>query len=251
MSTTNTHASPFAWLVPRKELRKHLAVMNNFVEPFIDEALLLSPDELEKRTKSDDGYTFLHAIAAFSRDRKMLRDQLVAVLLAGRDTTACTLSWLFHQLGNNPDVVAELRKEIEQVVGLSQQPTYENLKSMRYLSVRNFSRPLLNRHLCTEPAQACLHETLRLYPVVPYNVRVALKDTSLPRGGGPDGMSPIGVPKGTPIRKYNSSARLILATATHLPIQHTRRTTCSSSQASTLPRPKTSPTPSSSPHAAG
>jgi len=40
-----------------------------------------------------------------------------------------------------------------------------------------------------------------LYPVVPYNFRVALKDTSLPRGGGPDGMSPIGVPKGTPVRK--------------------------------------------------
>lgn len=44
-----------------------------------------------------------------------------------------------------------------------------------------------------------MNETLRLYPVVPFNVRFSLCDTTLPRGGGPDGMSPIGVPKDTPI----------------------------------------------------
>jgi len=42
-------------------------------------------------------------------------------------------------------------------------------------------------------------ETLRLYPVVPFNVRLALKDTTLPTGGGPDGHSPIGILKDTPI----------------------------------------------------
>lgn len=44
-----------------------------------------------------------------------------------------------------------------------------------------------------------MNETLRLYPVVPFNVRLALKDTTLPHGGGPNGDQPIGVPKGTPI----------------------------------------------------
>src|ERR1700712_195663 len=44
-----------------------------------------------------------------------------------------------------------------------------------------------------------MHETLRLYPVVPFNVRLALKDTTLPIGGGPDGLSPIGILKDTPI----------------------------------------------------
>lgn len=44
-----------------------------------------------------------------------------------------------------------------------------------------------------------MHETLRLYPSVPFNVRLALKDTTLPRGGGPKGQDPMGIPKDTPI----------------------------------------------------
>lgn len=44
-----------------------------------------------------------------------------------------------------------------------------------------------------------MNETLRLYPSVPFNVRLALKDTTLPHGGGPDGLSPVGILKDTPI----------------------------------------------------
>lgn len=44
-----------------------------------------------------------------------------------------------------------------------------------------------------------MNEVLRMYPVVPFNVRLALHDTTLPRGGGPDGLSPIGILKDTPI----------------------------------------------------
>lgn len=47
--------------------------------------------------------------------------------------------------------------------------------------------------------QNVMNETLRLYPVVPFNVRLALKDTTLPRGGGPDGSLPVKVLKDTPI----------------------------------------------------
>ena len=44
-----------------------------------------------------------------------------------------------------------------------------------------------------------MNETLRLYPVVPFNIRLALHDTTLPHGGGPDGLSPVGILKDTPI----------------------------------------------------
>ncbi len=140
----------------------------------------MSPAELESKTKSTQGYTFLHALAGFTRDRQMLRDQLVAVLLAGRDTTASTLSWTFYELARHPEAFKKLRKEIIDTLGKDQAPSYDNLKNMKYL-------------------QYVMNETLRIYPVVPFNVRLALHDTTLPRGGGPDGMSPFAVLKDTPI----------------------------------------------------
>jgi len=132
--------------VPRKSFYKALTVLNNFVNQYIDQALQLPQEDLEKITKSDEGYTFLHALASYTRDRKVLRDQIVAVLLAGRDTTAVTLSWLFYELSRHPEVVQRLRQEILKFVGTDGKPTYSDLKGMRYL-------------------QHTLNETLRLYPV--------------------------------------------------------------------------------------
>lgn len=175
-----SRAGPLNPLLSRKKFREGLKTMDSFIEPFIEETLRYSKDELDKISKSDEGYTFLYALAGFTRDPKVLRDQLTAVLLAGRDTTAMTLSWLFCELSRRPEIMAKLRREIEYHVGMDRAPTYADLKSMKYL-------------------QHVINETLRLYPIVPYNIRIALKDTSLPRGGGADGMQPIGVPANTPI----------------------------------------------------
>ncbi|KAF2101995.1 cytochrome P450 52A5 [Rhizodiscina lignyota] len=169
-------SGPLNVLIPRKTFRKNLKIIDSFIKPYIDRVVALSSDELNK----EEGYTFLHALAGYTNDRTVLRDQLYAVLIAGRDTTACTLSWTIYELSRQPAIVSKLRQEILNVVGPSRPPTYADLKSMRYL-------------------QHIMNETLRIYPVVPYNVRVALHDTTIPRGGGPNGDEPVGVPKDTPI----------------------------------------------------
>jgi cytochrome P450 len=157
-----------------------ISTINHFVSQFIDEALALSPEELKEKTKHDKGYTFLYAIASYTRDRNMLRDQLLSVLVAGRDTTACTLTWIIYHLSMDPAITKRLRQEIMDTIGSERSPTYTDLKIMKYL-------------------QHILNETLRLYPVVPYNIRISLKDTTLPTGGGLDGQEPIGIRAGTRI----------------------------------------------------
>ncbi|KAB8234979.1 cytochrome P450 [Aspergillus alliaceus] len=168
-------ATLFNFILSQKEFRRNLKTMDDFIQPYIDRALSLSTAELDQKISKKD--TFLDSLARFTRDSQVLRDQLVAILLAGRDTTAGTLSFCIFELSRNPAMVAKLRCEIKSHLGLGTQgrkPTYNDLKDMKYLN-------------------AILNETTRLCPVVPFNVCQALRDTTLPRGGGPDGPSPIGI----------------------------------------------------------
>lgn len=99
------------------------------MEPFIKQALALPPSRLEKLSKSDKNATFLHSIARYSRDPQVLRDQLMAILLAGRDTTAATLSWAIYELAHYPAIYAKLRNEVLSTVGESRAPTCKRLWS--------------------------------------------------------------------------------------------------------------------------
>ncbi|KPI34486.1 Cytochrome 52A13 [Cyphellophora attinorum] len=170
---------PFRHYYPKGGKRAALKKLDKFMDPIISNVLKLTPEEIETKLSKSD--TFIHALARFTRDRKVMRDQIISLLLAGRDTTACTLSWLFLELSRNPKVVERLREEIHEHIGTDgRPPTYQEIKDMKYLTW-------------------VINETLRLYPVVPFNVRGALKDTTLPRGGGPDGKQPLGILKDTPI----------------------------------------------------
>jgi cytochrome P450 len=168
-----TILAPMKSLIPKWRYNSGIRVLERFMAPFIEHTLSLSPEELEKLSKSDRNFTFLHNLARSTRDPKVIRDQIMAVLIAGRDTTAATLSWTVYELAAYPKILQKLRDEILANVGPSRMPTYEDLKNMPYLT-------------------HTLNETLRLYPAVPYNLRAALEDTTLP---GLPGQPDIGVRK--------------------------------------------------------
>ena len=56
-----------------------------------------------------------------------LRDMVLSFVIAGRDTTACTLSWLFYELSQNPEVQEALYEELTAKLGKDLEPTYENM----------------------------------------------------------------------------------------------------------------------------
>ena len=103
-----------------------MKVVNDFIEPFVLRAI-------SRNTGKPGNGSFLDALSEVTNDQKVLRDQLVNTLLAGRDTTAATLSWLFYELAYHPEVYSKLRKEVLDILGTDGKPTYENLKSMKYL----------------------------------------------------------------------------------------------------------------------
>lgn len=88
-----------------------------------------------------------------------LVQEMGSIVFAGHDTTAMTLTWLFYELTQNPDVEAKVRDEIERVLG-NRMPTLADLDQMPY----------------TEQA---INETLRMYPPVYITLREAAEDDEL------------------------------------------------------------------------
>lgn len=173
------------WLHNPKEYRGNNKICHEFVDYYVDLALKqrLNTEKTMRDGHKKERYVFLEAVAQQTQDPYELRSQLLNILLAGRDTTASLLSWLFHQLLRNPHVFEKLRSTVLETFGTYDNPrdiTFPNLKGCQYL-------------------QYCLNETLRLWTIVPGNGRRSNKATTLPRGGGPDGKSPIYIPPQTEV----------------------------------------------------
>ncbi len=75
---------------------------------------------------------------------EQIRDELFTLLLAGHETTALGLSWMFYHLYQNPETLVRLRSEL---TALGEHPESEVIAQCRYLD-------------------ACAHESLRIYPIV-------------------------------------------------------------------------------------
>ena len=120
-------------------------------------------------------YILAYELAKENIDPATMREQLLNVFLPAHDAIAIPLTNIFFVLARHPEVWAKLRREILAAGLLNPAPA--QLKSLRYL-------------------QCVISETLRLYPGVSTNERVALTDTVLPTGGGAQGDRPIFVKKG-------------------------------------------------------
>ena len=169
------------WAYTPRRFSKACKAIKSYVDDYVMNArsTLGKASEFTEESASQR-YAFINDLYDELKDPILVRDQLVSVLLAGRDTTACLMSWTFRLLVRYPAVLVRLRKEIENVLGDEQSITRTHVRNLHYLD-------------------CVLKETLRLYPPVPANLRFATKTTVFPRGGGPDGRVPVLIRQGTGI----------------------------------------------------
>jgi cytochrome P450 len=90
---------------------------------------------------------------------KYLRDIILNFMIAGKDTTANTLSWFFYMLCKNPLVEDKIVQEIKDVT-CSHESELNNIDEF----VSNLTDVIIDK---MHYLHAALTETLRLYPVVP------------------------------------------------------------------------------------
>lgn len=157
--------APWQSLYNPTKFRNACADVHQFVDDYISEW------DVRRKTgiQGSSSYGFIDELARASSGAQAVRDQLLNILLAGRDTTACSLSWTFRLLVRHPRAMSRLREEIISVIGEEHYPTREQIRRMPYLAT-------------------VVKESLRLYPPVPLNNRTALQTTVLPRGVGQMGV---------------------------------------------------------------
>ena len=81
----------FHWAYTPKRFTKACETVKRYANHFVELAL---KDRKDNRGQSaSDRYAFIHDLYDELKDRTLVRDQLVHVLIAGRDTTACLMSW--------------------------------------------------------------------------------------------------------------------------------------------------------------
>ena len=84
---------------------------------------------------------------------------VLTMLLAGEDTTANTLAWMIYLLTRNPEALRRARDEVHAVIGAQGLPTqYEQLSALPFV-------------------EACAHETMRLKPVAPLQMKQAARES--------------------------------------------------------------------------
>ncbi len=88
-----------------------------------------------------------------------VRDELLTLFLAGHETTAVALTWIWYLLSQNPKVQAKMHEEIDSVLGI-RAPSLDDLPNLPYTN-------------------AVFAEGLRLYPPAWAIARRALEDVQL------------------------------------------------------------------------
>jgi len=155
----------FLWKLKRwlnlgneKLLKQHCQVINEFVANVVKQHTS-SGDDLLSRLLEEEHMT-----------KELLRDTLVNMIAAGRDTVAVALTHLFHVLHEHPEIeeklIDELHREANNVI------SEETLSNLVYMD-------------------CVILEVCRLYPPLPIDFKVCARDIRLP------GTTNITLPKST------------------------------------------------------
>lgn len=175
-----------------RRMRGYVETMREFALDIVQERLRQERQERIEAGEGEDGsgqrikqrpesMDLLGLFTPLTQDPEDLFIIITNFLVAGRDTTAQALSWLFVELIAHPQHVDAIRAEITAVLGGSPSPAEPHL--LEYDRMRDL--PF---------TQACISEAVRLHPPVPKNgKRVTRDDVIVPAGANPEGLPPIRV----------------------------------------------------------
>ncbi|CAI5726541.1 unnamed protein product [Peronospora effusa] len=161
---------------PEKQMSKDIKVLDDFVYGVISRSIE------ENRQKGSIASSRKDLISLFiekfeaeyskgvhtKKDPKLMRDFTLSFIIAGRETTATTMSWMIVMLNRYPKVLEQVRDELQNKLpdlgsGKMRNPSMEEFQQLVYL-------------------EATIRETLRLFPIIVSSGRSATQDVWLDEG---------------------------------------------------------------------
>ena len=150
-----------AFFIPPKQLptpdNRRFAAAMKVLDRVVEEIIQT------RRAASDLGSDLLGMLMAArdeetgeAMDNRQLRDEVMTMVLAGHETTANALSWVFYLLSKSPGVARRVQQEAREVLG-QRAPSMEDVPNLRY-------------------TQQVIEESMRLYPPVWIIGREAVED---------------------------------------------------------------------------
>lgn len=138
------------------EYQQSIKTFNNVVYRLLDE-----------RRKSQQDHGDLLTMLLQARDEetgegmtdKQIRDEVLTIFLAGQDTPATSLAWIWHLLAQHPDVEQRLHAELATVLG-GRVPSFQDLPQLTY-------------------TRMVIEEAMRLYTTVWILFRTPLTDDTI------------------------------------------------------------------------
>eukprot|EP01083_Nonionella_stella_P162305 532680_1 len=141
-----------------RKFAQQMSILDDFVSDLITKTRQADPKTLPFNILS----LALERISASGENvtDQELRDIVMSFCIAGRDTTACMMTWTIYELCSHPEVYAKVVEEVDSLDNLD----FVNIdRNLPYL-------------------KSVLLETLRLHPSVPSDQKRALKADVLPTG---------------------------------------------------------------------
>lgn len=156
------------------KLKKTVKAIDDFIYKLIANKVeqMRSPGENSCIMKKDDILSRFLQVTGIESDSTYLRDIILNFVIAGKDTTAASLSWFIYVLCRHPDAEEKVAKEIKDAIKMKEVADFAELAA----SINDEALEKMNY------LHAAITETLRLYPAVPVDAKICLSDDTLPDG---------------------------------------------------------------------
>ncbi|KAL1531470.1 cytochrome P450 704C1-like protein [Salvia divinorum] len=152
-------------------LRKCMKVVDSFVYEVIN-SKIAQTRKSQHESQGSKGDILSRFLETNETDPKYLKDIILSFIIAGKDTTASTLSWFFYMMCKHPHLQEKILEQVRCAAELDEHSSIDDIAA-------SITEAALDK---MQFLHAALTETLRLYPAVPADGKMCFADDTFPDG---------------------------------------------------------------------